>query len=86
MENVHYLYNPKDVEEALANPKAHWNDLEDRRRDCVGWTPSYKSRAHWTSGWKNICGSAKRKRCVVNMARLCAVVNLLYISAPALGL
>ena len=31
MENVHYLHDLKDVEEALANPKAHWDDLEDRK-------------------------------------------------------
>ena len=27
VENVHYLHDPKDVEESLANPKAHWDDL-----------------------------------------------------------
>ena len=31
VENVHYLHDPKDVEEALANSKAHWNDLEDSK-------------------------------------------------------
>ena len=31
IENVHYLHDPKDAEEALTNPKAHWDDLEDRK-------------------------------------------------------
>ena len=36
VENVHYLHDPKDVEEALANPKAHWDDLEDRKARLQG--------------------------------------------------
>ena len=77
VENVHYLHDPKDVEEALANPKAHWDDLEDR-----------KARLQWVDtqlqGQSTLeeCveesghGSAERKRCMVNLARLCAVENL----------
>ena len=36
VENVHYLHDPKDVEEALANLKAHWGDLEDRKARLRG--------------------------------------------------
>ena len=36
VENVHYLHDPKNVEEALANPKAHWDDLEDRKARLRG--------------------------------------------------
>ena len=36
MANVHYLHHPKDVEESLANPKAHWDDLEDRKARLQG--------------------------------------------------
>ena len=36
VENVHYLHDPKDVEEALANPKAQWDDLEDRKARLRG--------------------------------------------------
>ena len=36
VENVHYLHNPKDVEEALARPKAHWDNLEDRKARLQG--------------------------------------------------
>ena len=36
VENMHYLHDPKDVEEALANPKAHWDNLEDRKARLWG--------------------------------------------------
>ena len=36
VENVHYLHDPKDVEEALTNPKAHWDNLEDRKARLRG--------------------------------------------------
>ena len=36
VENVHYLHDPKDVEEALANPKIHWDNLEDRKARLHG--------------------------------------------------
>ena len=36
VENMHYLHNPKDVEEALAHPKAHWDNLEDRKARLQG--------------------------------------------------
>ena len=29
MESIHYLLDPKDVEEALVDPKAHWDSLEE---------------------------------------------------------
>ena len=36
VENVHYLHDPKDVEKALAKPKAHWDDLKDRKARLGG--------------------------------------------------
>ena len=36
VENVHYLYDLKDAEEAVTNPKAHWNDLDDRKARLRG--------------------------------------------------
>ena len=29
VENIHYLLDQKDMEEALADPKAHWDSLEE---------------------------------------------------------
>ena len=31
METIHYFLGPKDWEEALANPKAHWGCLEESK-------------------------------------------------------
>ena len=39
VENVHYLHNPKDVGEALTNPKAHWDDWENRKARLCGVDP-----------------------------------------------
>ena len=36
VENVHYLHDPKYVEESLTNPRAHWNNLEDRKARLRG--------------------------------------------------
>ena len=36
VENVHNLHNQKDVEEALTNSKAYWNNLEDRKTRLRG--------------------------------------------------
>ena len=31
VENIHYLLDQKDLEEALADPKAHWDSLEESK-------------------------------------------------------
>ena len=31
MENIHYLPDQKHVKEALVDPKAHWDNLEDSK-------------------------------------------------------
>ena len=36
IQSVHYLHDPKDVEETLTNPIAHWDDLEDRKARLRG--------------------------------------------------
>ena len=77
VENMHCLHTPKEIDEAVANPKAHWDNLKDKKArehrmetlhqgqstldECV---PEYRR------------GSAERKHCVANLARLCAVENL----------
>ena len=82
VENVHYLHDPKDMEEALANPKAHWDDLEDRKARLRGvdtWLQGQSTFDECVEEYGR--GSAERKCCVANLARLCAVENLpLHIS------
>lgn len=48
------MHNLKYLEKAIANPRAHWDDLEDTKAGCVGWRLGLKGRAHWTSVWKNM--------------------------------
>ena len=31
MENVHYFHDAKGLEDALFDPKAHWDNLEERK-------------------------------------------------------
>ena len=77
VENVHYLHDPKDVEEALANPKAHWNDLEDRKARLRGVDTRLQGQSTLDECVEEYGrGSAERKRCMVNLARLCTVENL----------
>ena len=87
MENVHYLHDLKDVEKALSNPKAHWDDLEDRKARLWGVDTRLQ-------GWSTLdeCMeeyrhvSAERKCCMVNLAQLCTVEICLCILAPSLDL
>ena len=30
VENTHCLHTPEEIDEAVANPKAHWDNLEDK--------------------------------------------------------
>ena len=31
VENTHCLHTPQEINEAVANPKAHWDNLEDKK-------------------------------------------------------
>ena len=65
------------MEEALANPKAHWDDLEDRKARLQGVDTRLQGQSTLDECVEEYgCGSAERKRCVANIARLCAVENL----------
>ena len=70
-ENMHYLHDLKDVEEALANPKAQLDDLEDRKARL--WEVDTRLQGQ---RMLDKCveeygrGSAERKRCIANLARL----------------
>ena len=77
VENVHYLHDPKHVEEALANPKAHWDHLGDKKAMLRGVDTRLQGQSTLDENVEEYGrGSAKRKRCVANLARLCAVENL----------
>ena len=82
VENVHYLHDPKGVEEALTNLKAHWDDLEDRKARLRGVDTQLQGQSTLDECVKEYGrGSAEWKRCMVNLTRLCAVENLpLHIS------
>ena len=87
VENVHYLHNPKDVEEALINPKAHWDDLEDRKARLPGvdtWLQGQSTLDEYVEEYRR--GSAKRKHCVVTWHDFVQWRICLCISAPGLGL
>ena len=76
-ENMHYLHDLKDVEEALAKPKAHWPDLEDRKARLWGLDTRLQGQSTLDECMEKYKrGSAKRKRCIANLARLCVVENL----------
>ena len=77
VENIHYFLDRKDLEEVLADPKAHGDNLEESK--------ARKFRIEtWNQGQNTLddcveefgCRSAETKRCMANLAHLCAVENL----------
>ena len=63
VENVHYLHDPKDVKDALTNPKAHCDYLEDRKatlRRMETWLQVQSTLNECMEEYG--CGSAERKR------------------------
>ena len=63
VENVHYLDDLKDVEEALTNPKAHWDDLEDRKARLWGVNTRIQGQSTLDECMEEYKpGSAERKR------------------------
>ena len=76
MENVHYLLNPKDLEEALADPKAHWDNLEQSKARKRGTETRYQGKSRLDECMEEFGrGRAETKRCMANLARLCASEN-----------
>ena len=77
VENTHCLHTPKEIDEAVADPKTHWENLEDKKAREQGVDTWHQGQStldecvleYW-------CGSAERKHCVANLARLWAVENL----------
>ena len=54
VENIHYLLDRKDLEEALADPKAHWDNLEESKARKWKLRPGIKGKARWMIVWKNL--------------------------------
>ena len=66
VKNEQYLHVPKDVEEAFANPKAHWDGLEDRKVRLHGVETRLQGQRpldECVEEYKR--GSSKRKCCMV---------------------
>ena len=83
VENTHCLHTPEKIDEAVADCKAHWDNLEDKKDRERGVETRHQGQSTLDECvpeyWR---GSAERKRCVVNLARLCTVENLpLHISS-----
>ena len=77
MEDIHYLLNQKDLEEALVEPKAHWDCLEESKAKKRGIETRYQGQSTLDDSAQGLGHrSAKTKRCVANLVRLCAVENL----------
>ena len=77
VENTHCLHTPKEIDEAVANPKAHWNNLEDKKARERGVQTRHQGQSTLDECapeyWR---GSAERKHCVANLTKLCSVENL----------
>ena len=77
VENIHYLLDQKDLEEALVDPKAHWHSLEDRKARKRGIETWYQGQSTLDKCVEEFGGrSAETKRCVANLVRLCIFENL----------
>ena len=69
VQNMHYLHDLKDLEESIANPKAHGDNLKDRKARLHGVETQLQGQSTLDKCVKEYGrGSAKRKRCVVNLA------------------
>ena len=77
VENIHYLLDPKDLEEVLANLKAHWHNLEETKARKHGLETRYQAQSTLDECVEEFGHtSARTKRCMANLARLCFVENL----------
>ena len=77
VENTHYLHTPEEIDEGLADPKAHWDNLKDEKAREQGVETRYQGQSTLDECVPEYgCGSAERKHCVANLTRLCVVENL----------
>lgn len=76
VENIYYLDDPRDVEEALANPKAHWDSLKESEARKHEIETQYEGQSTLDDCIEEFGSrSAEKKRCITNLVRLCAVEN-----------
>ena len=69
VENTHCLHTLEEIDEAVASPKAHWDNLEDKMVEERGVQTRHQGQSmlddcvpeHWH-------GSAENKCCVANLA------------------
>ena len=77
VENTHCLHTPEEIDEAVADPKAHWDNLEDKKAKERGVETRHQGQSTLDECSPEYgCGSAERKHCMANLARLCTVENL----------
>ena len=86
-QNIHYLEDPNDVEEVLADPKAHWDSLEESKARKHAIETRYQGQSRLDKCVEEFgCRSTEMKRCV-KIWRVCAMLIIyLCISAPVQGL
>ena len=86
MENIHYFLNQKDLEAALTEPKVHWDNLEDIKTRKRRIETPYQGQSTLDKCMEEFGRrSAETKRCMANLARLCAVENLPLHMATCVG-
>ena len=71
------LHTPEEIDEAVSDPQAHWDNLEDRKAGLR----EVESRLQGQSTLDEcveeyVRGSAERAYCMANLAWMCAVENL----------
>ena len=77
MEDTHCLHTPKEIDEALADPKAHWDNLEDKKAREGGVETRHQGQSTLDECVpEHGRGSGERKHCVANLTRLYAMENL----------
>ena len=77
VQNTHFLHTLEEIDEAVADPKAHWDNLEDRKGRLHAVESLLQGENTLDEGIEEYGhGSAKRKRCMANLAQLCMVENL----------
>ena len=69
VENTRRLHSPEEIDEALADPKAHWDNLEDKKAREWGLETRHQGQStldECVPEYRR--GSGERKHCVVNLA------------------
>ena len=71
VENIHYLLDPKDLEEALVDPKAHWDSLEENKARKRGIETRYQGQSRLAEYIEEFgCRSAKTKKVCIELGSL----------------